>query len=175
MIARPVLPCFDAGVPTLTPADLTFADSAPNRVVVEHPIAADPATIWAVIIDNPGWSQWYPTMTSCVDTSSQIHGVGSTRAVKVGALEAEERFIAWEPQRLWAFTIEKTNLPMAKRFTEQLELIETDDSTTVRYVGAFEPLTIMRPVSRLLERNVRRAWTAGLAGLAEHVEGKNRP
>lgn len=157
-------------MPTLAPASLDFASSAPNRVIVEQTIAATAADVWAVIIDNPGWTQWFPAMSSCVNTSDEAHGVGSTRTVKVGGLKADERFIGWEPEQLWAFTIEKTNLPMAKRFSEQVELIAGDGSTTVRYTGAFEPFTIMRPVASLIEKNIRAAWTAGLAGLAAHVE-----
>lgn len=156
-------------MPTLEPVDPTFATRAPNTVVVEQVVAAPVARVWATVIDNPGWTLWFPTMTSSVDTSEPAHGVGSTRTVKVGGLRAEERFVAWEPERLWAFTITKTNLPMAKKFLEQLELTADGDATIVRYTGAFEPMLLTRLVAGLIERQIRTAWTNGLAGLADHI------
>lgn len=156
-------------MPSLSPAGLDFADVAPNRIVLERTVLAPPGRIWDVITDTAGWTAWFPTMTSAVSTSDPDHGVGSTRSVKVGSLAADEQFIGWEPERLWAFTIMKTNIPMAKRFTEQVELIPDGDQTTVRYTGAFEPLLITRPLTSVIERQVRTAWTNGLDGLADHL------
>lgn len=79
--------------------------------------------------------------------------------------------MAWEPDELWAFTIVKTNVPMAKRFLEQVELIQRDATTTVRYTGAFEPMLITRPIAGFIEKQVRSGWTDGLAGLAAHLTG----
>lgn len=156
-------------MPTLSPAGPDFFASAPNRIVVERTVAAPAARIWDAITDTPGWTTWYPTMTSAAVTSDPGHGVGSTRSVKVGRLEADERFIVWEPERRWAFTIVKTNVPLAKRFAEQLELIPDGDVTTVRYTGAFEPHLIVRLFTRIVEGQIRTAWTAGLDGLADHL------
>ncbi len=156
-------------MPTLTPVDTNFAATAPHTVVVEQVIAAAPGPIWAALTDNPGWTTWFPGMKRCVNTSDPAHGVGSTRSVTVGALKADETFVAWEPETLWAFAIVKTNLPMAKRFLEQVELIPGDGATTVRYTGAFEPTLLTRPIARMVEKQVRTGWTGGLAGLAAHV------
>lgn len=156
-------------MPTLTPVDASFAATAPHTVVVEQVIASAPGPIWAALVDNPGWTTWYPGMKRCESTSDPAHGVGSTRTVSVGGLKADETFVAWEPDKLWAFTIVKTNMPMAKRFLEQVELIPGDGVTTVRYTGAFEPTWLTRPIAKLVERQIRAAWTGGLAGLAAHV------
>lgn len=137
-------------MPTLTPVDMSFADSAPRKVVVEQVIASPPGPIWAALIDNPGWTTWYPGMKSCVSTSDPAGGVGSTRTVQVGGLKADEQFVAWEPEALWAFTITKTNMPMATRFLEQVELIPDGSSTTVRYTGSFEPTLITRLVAGMI-------------------------
>ena len=156
-------------MPTLAPVDTSFVSTAPRTVTVDQLVAAPVARVWAVVIDNPGWINWFPTMTSSEDTSDPIHGVGSTRTVKVGGLRAEERFVAWEPEQLWAFTIEKTNLPMAKRFLEQLEFTPDGDQTKVRYTGAYEPHLLTRPIAGLIDKQIRSGWTNGLAGLAAHV------
>lgn len=156
-------------MPTLAPVDASFATTAPRTVVVEQVIASAPGPIWAALVDNPSWTAWFPGMKRCDDTSDPTHGVGSTRSVTVGGLKADETFVAWEPEKLWAFTIVKTNLPMAKRFLEQVELIPGDGVTTLRYTGAFEPTWLTRPIAKLVEKQLRTAWTGGLAGLAAHV------
>lgn len=156
-------------MPTLTPVGVDFADTAPRTIVVDQVVAAPAAPIWAAIVDNSSWTVWYPTMRTCVSTSDPDHGVGSTRRVVVGSLRAEEKFVAWDPERTWAFTILETNLPLAKRFLERLDLIPGDGVTAVRYTGAFEPTAFTRPIAGLIERQVRTAWTNGLAGLARHV------
>jgi uncharacterized protein YndB with AHSA1/START domain len=156
-------------MPTLTSVETNFAASAHRTVTVEQVIASTPGPIWAALVDNPGWTTWYPGMKRCESTSDPAHGVGSTRTVEVGGLKAEETFVAWEPEKLWAFTITKTNLPMAKRFLEQVELIAGDGVTAARYTGAFEPMLITKPLAGLIERQIRTAWTNGLAGLAAHV------
>lgn len=156
-------------MPSLQPVDASYIATAPRTVVVEQTVAAPPARVWEVVIGNPGWVQWYPTMSSSVTTSDSPTGVGSTRTVKVGGLRAEERFVAWEPEKLWAFTILRTNLPMAKRFLEQLELTAEGDRTKVRYTGAYEPHMLARPFAGAVDKQIRTAWTNGLAGLASYV------
>jgi len=156
-------------MPTLTPVNTSFAATAPRTVVVEQTITSAPGPIWAALVDNPGWTKWFPGMKECVSTSDPATGVGSTRTISLGGLKADEEFVAWEPEQLWAFTIVKTNLPMAKRFLEQVELIPGDGVTTVRYTGAFEPMLITRPIGRMIESQLRAGWTGGLAGLATHV------
>ena len=156
-------------MPTLTPEDRHFVNNAPKRISVERRVAATPARIWELLADTPGWTSWFPTMTSAVSTSDPSHGVGSTRKVHVGRLVADEQFIAWEPERLWAFTIVKTNIPMAKRFTEQVELIPDGDETVVRYTGAFEPLVLTRPIARIVAGQVETAWSNGLDGMADRL------
>jgi uncharacterized protein YndB with AHSA1/START domain len=156
-------------MPTLIPEDRHFVNNAPNRIVVERRVKAPPARIWELLTDTPGWTKWFPTMTSALSTSDPADGIGSSRRVHVGRLEADEQFIAWEPGQLWAFTIVKTNIPMAKRFTEQVELIPEGDDTIVRYTGAFEPLAVTRPIARIVEGQVKTAWANGLDGMADHL------
>lgn len=157
-------------MPTLAPVDLSFATTAPRTVTVTKTIAAPVADVWAAVTDNPGWVNWFPTMSSSENTSDPTHGLGSTRTVKVGGLRAEERFVGWEPEKLWAFAIDKTNLPMAKRFLEQLEFTADGDTTNVTYTGAYEPHLLTRLIGGVIDKQLRSAWTNGLAGLAAHVE-----
>ncbi len=73
-------------MPTLIPVDTSFAATAPRTIVVDQMIASPPGPIWEVIVDNPGWTTWYPGMKTCTSTSDPAHGVGSTRTVEVGGV-----------------------------------------------------------------------------------------
>lgn len=156
-------------MPALDPVEPSFATTAPQKVVVETTVAASTASVWGALADNDAWPKWFDPMSSCISTSDPATGVGSTRSVVVGPLEADELFIIWEPEKAWGFTITRTNLPMAKRFLEMVELeaIGTTSSpqTLVRYTGAFEPHLITKLSYPLVKRQVRSAWTKGLAGL----------
>ncbi len=153
-------------MPSLEAVEPDFANTASRTVVVERTIDATPSDLWSIIADNVGWPAWFPGMKRCDTTSAMATGVGATRTVKVGALEAEERFVAWDAPRVWAFCVTRTNIPIASKMYEQLELEPADGGTLVRYTGAFEPHRLNRLVFGLIEKNVRGAWTKGLDGLA---------
>lgn len=156
-------------MPSLDVVEPEFATTAPRRVVVERTIDATPSDLWSIIVDNEGWTAWFPGMKRCTTTSAMATGVGATRTVKVGGLEAEERFIAWDAPRVWAFCVTRTNIPLASKMLEQIELEPTEGGTLVRYTGAFEPHALTRFVFGLVEKNVRSAWTGGLDGLARQA------
>ena len=159
-------------MPNLKPVDSAFAQSAHHVVTVERTIAAPPDRIWAVIDDVGSWTEWYPGMSRCEPTSDPENGLGSTRRIKIGALVADERIIVHDPPNAWAFTVLKTNLPLANRMLEGLALSGDagGDATTVTYTGAFEPHLLTRLTFSLVRRSVRSAWTRGLDGLAQQVE-----
>lgn len=160
----------------LTLADPSFAQSAPHRVVVERTITASAEAIWSVISDNSTWTSWFPGMSRCETTttttsSTPATGVGSRRTVKVGPLLVEEQFISWDENKLWGFCVTRSNLPVARKMLEQLELIDqstsSGPSTLIRYTGAFVPHPLALLTFNLTKRQVEAAWTGGLAGLAE--------
>lgn len=160
-------------MPSLEIVEPAFATTASRRVIVERTIDASPSDLWSIIVDNPGWPDWFPGMKRCDTTSAMATGVGATRTVKVGGLEAEEQFIAWDAPRRWAFCVTRTNIPLATKMLEQLELEPTDGGTLVRYTGAFDPHVLTRLVFGLVEKNVRSAWTGGLEGLAERAASQD--
>lgn len=156
-------------MPSLEAVEPDFATTASRRVVVERTIDATPSDLWSIIADNATWPEWFPGMKRCDTTSAMPTGVGATRTVKVGPLEAEERFVAWDAPRVWAFCVTRTNLPMASKMYEQLELEPSEGGTLVRYTGAFEPHILTRFVFGLVEKNVRSAWDGGLEGLDQRA------
>ncbi len=160
-------------MPDLIPVDATFANSAPQRIEVEHRIAATTAEVWNVIADNSTWTSWFDGMSSCEPTSDPDSGVGASRQVKVGPMQLDEQFITWEEESCWAFTVTKTSIPFAKRMLEQIELTSLESTggsaeqpaTRVRYLGAIEPHPLTRLVFPLLARQLKATWRKSFANL----------
>lgn len=157
-------------MPKLTPVDVAFIATARQTLEVEQIVRAPIQRVWDTIADNETWTRWFSPMSECQTTSDPGTGVGATRSVVVGPLEADEEFVAWDEPNIWAFTITKTNIPMASKFLEQLELSTHNDGTRVTYTGAFDPHLVTKLSYPLVKRQVRKAWTAGLAGLADHLK-----
>ncbi|MDG2113389.1 MAG: SRPBCC family protein [Actinomycetota bacterium] len=159
-------------MPDLEPVEAEFATTAKHIVKVERIVDATPAAIWGAITETAGWTQWFPKMTRAESVSQQAT-LGSTRTIKIGALVAEERIVLAKENEAWAFAVTRTNLPLAKRMLEMLQLedVSTPEHTRTRvsYTGAFEPLWFNRLMFRLVKRNVATTWRHGLDGLASHV------
>ena len=122
---------------TLTPRDTDFIDSASIRLTTVATVNATPAEVWAVLTDNERWPEWFPAAKECRTTSAEAQGVGSTRWIHFDLFKVNERFVAWEPPRRWAFTILDANLPGLVSVVEQA-LIEPagDGKTVLTYVLA---------------------------------------
>lgn len=157
-------------MPNLTPVDPGFIATARQVVEVSQLVRAPIQQVWDTIADNSTWTQWFTPMSECETTSDPGTGVGSTRSVVVGALEADEKFVAWDEPYVWAFTIVKTNIPLASKFLEQLELATHNEGTQVSYTGAFDPHLVTKLSYPLVKRQIRKTWTTGLAGLADYLK-----
>jgi hypothetical protein len=157
-------------MPTLTKVDAAFVETARQKVQVEQIVRAPIQKVWDTIADSDSWPQWFKPMTECVVTSDPRTGVGATRSVVVGSLEADEEFVTWDEPNVWAFTIVKTNIPIASKFIEQLELDTHNDGTLVSYTGAFDPHLVTKLSYPLVKRQIRKSWTAGLQGLTDHLK-----
>lgn len=159
----------------LDPVDLEFLDSAPQLVKVERIIDASPTAIWDAVVDTARWCEWFPTM-SRAESISPLATEGTTRTIKVGPLVAEERVVVADRPSRWGFTATRTNMPVAKKLLELIELedvtADTSPRTLVRYTGAFQPLWFNRPLFSVVKRNVARTWRHGLDGLAVYVDAR---
>ena len=156
----------------LEPVDVEFARTASHVVRVERIIDASPEAIWMPLVETSTWTEWFPTMTRA-ESVSQRATLGSTRTVKVGSLVAEELVVVADAHTRWGFTVVRTNLPIAKRMLEIVELEDVSDAERTRsrvgYTGAFEPLWFNRPLYALVTRRVAASWRHALDGLASHV------
>lgn len=124
----------------LAPADLDFFADPPWRFDVTGVLDAPPAAVWAAFTDNAGWTRWFKGCKECLSTSDPAEGVGSTRFISVNGLQVDERFIGWEPEKLWAFTVVDISPKFARRMAERAQFSELPDGRTqVDYRIAVEP------------------------------------
>jgi uncharacterized protein YndB with AHSA1/START domain len=154
----------------MTPRPLEWIDTAPVRVSRSRRIAQPTAVVWSAIADHPGWTEWFPRLVA-VTPGEVADAVGGTRTVDVGAAAVEEEFLAWEPERHFAFTITSSTKPGLRSMVEDIRLTrDGDQACTVTYTMGIEPLggKLLRP---LVAPIFRKAITDGLAGLARHVRG----
>ena len=156
-------------MPALKPAGLDFLAQAPTISHADVTIGRSPADVWAALTDTAGWPQWFAGMRAARATSDG-GGVGGTRFIDLGLLRADEEFVAWEPERRFAFTVVRTNVPLARRWVEQVELAPapTDDGrdgTRMRYTGAVDLLPLNKPFASVFARQTSRAWARSFANL----------
>jgi hypothetical protein len=97
--------------------------------------------------------------------------VGGTRTVDLGAAAVEEEFLAWEPERRFAFTVTGSTRPGLRSMVEDIRLTpDGGRACTVTYTMGVDPVggKLLRPVAAPL---LRKVIADGLAGLAVHVRG----
>jgi uncharacterized protein YndB with AHSA1/START domain len=157
-------------MPTLTPRDTDFIDSASTRITTIVEVNATPDEVWAVLTNNERWPEWFPAAKACRTTSDEAEGVGATRWIHFDLFKINERFIAWDPPRRWAFTILDANLPVFVSVVEQALIESVDDGkTVVTYVTAADVAPYLRPIVPLLRWRVGNLFKKGLAGIEGQV------
>lgn len=156
---------------TLVTQDIHFAETALVRAEGTATVAATPAEIWAVLVDCERWPRWFFGVRSCEATSDPAGGVGSTRRVQLtGGARFEERFIAWEPGALWAFTAESMAPPVFRSLVERVTITEVAPGrTSVTYRVAFDPVGWLRPTAPILRAGLRRTLTRAMGRLGDEA------
>jgi len=149
--------------------DVAFADRAPIVLRAETSVAASPETVWPALADASAWVEWFTGMKAAHYTSPAPHGVGSTRSVRVLALEADETILAFDVGKRFAFRVDSTNLPLFAALVEVVTLEAVGSATRVVYRQALEPKGWLRPLMPLLRRQMERGLRRGLDGLAPWV------
>jgi len=149
-----------------------FVERAPTRISAQQVVGATPEKVFEALADAPSWTQWWPGLTEARWTSAEHGGEGSTRRVKVRGLEVEERFVVWDPPRVWSFTFLAARPGFADAGVERAEIEALDDDRSrVRYTMAVELRGAARLLERVLKRRVQRGIEEGLAGLDAYLAG----
>jgi uncharacterized protein YndB with AHSA1/START domain len=159
-------------MPKLTPREVDFVDTAPIQITTNVTVNGTPEEVWAVLIDNERWPEWFSAAKECRTTSDEPQGVGSTRWIHVDLFKVNERFVAWDPPHRWAFTILDLNLPGVISVVERALIKPTGEGKTeVSYTMASEVAPYLRPLVPLLRWRLSAMFAKGLAGIEQRVAG----
>lgn len=160
-------------MPVLQRASLEFIDSAELVFTYEVDLPAQIDEVWAVIADNSSWPEWFHNCSAMTSSHNPWTAAGQSRTISVKPFTIKETSVAIEPPNLWAMQLSKTNLPMAKRALEMLELSDTsrhgEDRTEVRWTGAFDPYVSFGPANTFLENQLLATWGPSLENLLDAV------
>jgi hypothetical protein len=154
----------------LQPVDLTFAERAPYACICDADIAAPPAAVFAALADLDSWPQRFGAATRGEWVTSAPHGIGSVRAVQVGALYLVECFVVWEPGARFTFSVIHANLPFARALLEDWRIAPIRRGSRVTYAIYYAPPFWLRPFAAAITRRLARDATAALANLKDWVE-----
>lgn len=160
---------------TYVPRDLEFADRAPLRIEGEAVADVEPGAVWEVLADHRRWPEWFGApLVSCEPTSEPASGVGSTRRVVLRPnIAIDERFIAWEPDELWAFTV-TDGPPGVRSIVERCTIhVESPGRTRVTYRMAVEPAGALRPFGPLLRAGIGRSLKQATAALVAEAQRRS--
>jgi uncharacterized protein YndB with AHSA1/START domain len=159
-------------VATLIPRDLAFADTAPWRFDFQATIAAAPARVWPAWTDNRGWETWFQRCKACTTTSASAEGVGATRQIKVNGLTADEEFIAWEPERLWAFTVTAIKPSFATSMVERVSFTDLGDRTRIDYRIAVAPRRWAKPLRGIVASQGAKSFAVSFRQFEAYVASR---
>jgi hypothetical protein len=154
----------------LQPVDLTFAEHAPYACIHDADLAADPAAVFAALADLDSWPKRFGAATRGEWVTSAPHGIGSVRAVHVGALYLVEGFVAWQPGERFSFAVLQANLPFARAMLEDWRITPTRRGSRVTYAIYYAPPWWLRPFAARIVRRIERDATSTLANLKQYVE-----
>ena len=157
-------------MPELEQRSFDWLSTAPVRVEATRDIAASAAATFAVIAAHERWPEWFKQLKQ-VEVTGAPTGVGGQRRVTLSGVVVDEVFIAWETDRLFAFTVTNSSRPMAKSMVEAVRVEPLgDDRCRVTYTQGIEPLGWMKPAMPLVKKTMR----SMLAGALTKLEAQAR-
>jgi uncharacterized protein YndB with AHSA1/START domain len=134
--------------------------------LIEAPVAC----VWSTFTDDPSWAIWFDGCKSCESTSTPPGGVGSTRSISVGGLRVDERFIAWEPERLWAFTVVNMRPAFAQAMVERVTFTDlAGEQTRIDYRIAIAPRRWAKPLRKVFAKRMSAAFATSFQNLNTHL------
>lgn len=106
---------------SLTERGVEWIDRAPIRVQNETVVQADASTVFATLADHESWPTWLPGVRR-VRVDGRSTGVGATRTVWVGPVAVSEKFVVWEPDTRFSFTLTESGAPGLASMVEDFQL-----------------------------------------------------
>lgn len=163
-------------MPVLQRASMSFFEEADLIVTTEVDLPAEINEVWAVIADNNSWPDWFKSCTSMESSHNPWTAAGQSRTIRVTPFVITEQSIEINPPHVWAMQFSRTNLPMATRAAEKLELTDTsrngESRTQVVWTGAFNLPALLKPAKSIVEQKFLNTWGESLESLLDAVTSR---
>lgn len=163
-------------MPALEPVGIDFLQRAAYVHSTDVDLPASREEIWNVLADNNSWHEWFDGCRSMRASSPIWSTRGDTRTIRVGALVLDETAVELEPHARWAMSITNSNLPLASRLLEVVALVDTSRNgeirTEVRWTGAFDLPSYMRPLNGIIAGQLVKKWGISLECLFDAVTAR---
>lgn len=132
------------------------------------------AEVFDVFADGESWPNWFDAVRRVVWTSPQPRGVGATRTVvlRIALLDVtvQERFLAWDPGRRFAFRFEGASLPLIHAGIEDYLLEDLSGGRCrLTYAVHLEPTAAARAAGPVARPMFARMLRAGAEGLRSYI------
>jgi hypothetical protein len=149
--------------------DLDYVKTAPHHVCREIGLDVSPARAFEALTDHR-WLEWFPDLREI--TWNPPRGVGGTRYVRLGHVEAHETFLAWEPAKRLAFSVDRSTLPVLTAMLVDFQLTSLLDGrrTRIEYCWHYKLRVWLRPLNSPVHRAFQKILFGALAGLKKVVE-----
>ncbi|MCX5300117.1 SRPBCC family protein [Streptomyces sp. NBC_00193] len=117
----------------LRPVGLDFIEVAPTRLVFAGRATAAPEEVYRALAEEvEGWPSWFRAVTG----ARPMDG-GAGRAIRLaGGVRFEETIMAADPERRYAYRVDKTNAPGIQALLEEWRLTPSGSGTHVQWTFA---------------------------------------
>jgi Polyketide cyclase / dehydrase and lipid transport len=97
---------------------------------------ADPATVYGMLLDGPGWTRWSPI--DSVELENGAEGVGQVRVLTSGRVTGRDTVDELIPERRFAYRNESEQIPV-RNYRGVVDLQPADGGTAITWTSTFDP------------------------------------
>lgn len=150
---------------------LDFIERATWRFENAVELDASPDVVFDIFADGESWPRWFEGIRRVVWTSPEPKGVGTTRTVTLTTMTVEERFLAWERGRRFAFRFEAATAPLCVAGVEDYRLEDLGDGRARLMYGVYlEPTLLARLLGPIARARLGAMFRRAASGLRTHIE-----
>jgi hypothetical protein len=147
---------------TMEPMALADFAAAPFRVEQSLVLPGTPEQLFLELAEPARWIGWFPLMRRAEWTSAKTAQVGAERSVSLRVFgRFDERMLAWEPGKRFAFTMIASSSPLVRRMGEDWRLVRDAGGTRLEWTVAAVPTTLGKLATPALRRVLTRLFQGG--------------
>jgi hypothetical protein len=139
-----------------------------RQVDVEAVSSADPATIYALLVDGSTWPRWSPIESFELERPGDPppEGVGAIRVLRLGRTTGRDEILELVPNQRFRYT-SLSGVPV-RDYVGTVDLEPRGDGTTrIHWYSSFDPKVFGS--GAIVERSIRRFLQRCASGLAEYT------